>query len=388
MPISKSKKLALVTGVSAFALLVVVLTMFARALQSSFSLSSSNRPIRSSEKLGAQAPGADSYKLDPTRQNSEIVESLVMLGDGGDALSDVWGPLADYLKGFSQRATVIVMGDNIYDAGIPPPSEAGYREAVRRLDFQLQTLRSAGIPSLFIPGNHDWNKDRPDGLASLKRQAQMVESALGRGSFQPRNGCPGPARINATEWFNLVVLDSEWWMYRYERPKLDGTSCSQRSMNELSQSIAQALSISSPSGFRILLSHHPLMSNGPHGAGSSCPGDFGCAAYKLFREQIFTVLEQQKAIDRRPIICVGAHDHSLQILKGQRGCDLFLVSGAMSHLSWAKERDNTIYSFEGHGFMQLDRLRSGEQVLTAYSIDPVAREVRPTFRELIYKLVE
>ena len=309
---------------------------------------------------------------------AEVAESVVLIGDAGDALPTVWEPLVGHLKQLPSVTTVLLLGDNIYNVGIPPENDPEYPEATRRLRYLIEKIQQAGVRGVFIPGNHDWNADQIGGLRAVERQQQLVLSALGPDSFVPRSGCPGPATALSNERFQVVAIDSEWWMYQSEKPPLDGVACPQNSSRELADDIASALKSSAPSAVRILAMHHPLMSRGNHGDGSGCPGDFGCPAYKQFRKELFETLSRVGGV-----LCVGGHDHSLQLLQGAHGCQLFLVSGATSHLGWTKVGEDTIFASEFHGFMRVDALKRGGHRLTVFKIDLQSGAIAPLFSKLL-----
>ena len=320
----------------------------------------------------AAIPAVDAW--DP----SEVLESVVLLGDAGDALPAVWQPLVEHLKQLASVTTVLLLGDNVYEVGIPPEQDSGYAEATRRLRYLTDQLKASGARAIVLPGNHDWNADRSGGLQAIQRQEQLVLDALGPNSFLPSGGCPGPATALSNERFQVVAIDSEWWMYQSEKPSLDGVACPQRSPRELGDDIATALKSSAPGAVRILAMHHPLMSRGSHGDGSGCPGDFGCPPYQQFRKELFEALSPVGGV-----LCVGGHDHSLQLLQGAHGCELFLVSGATSHLGWTKVGADTIFASEFHGFIRVDALKQGGHRLTVFRIDLSGGKVSPLFSKLL-----
>ena len=306
--------------------------------------------------------------------SSDVVESVLLLGDSGDAVPAVWEPLVKHLQIIPDRTTVVMMGDNVYGFGIPPEDDPGYAEAARRLSYQTDKLKAAGVRAVFIPGNHDWNADRDGGLRAVERQEELVLKALGPGSFAPSNGCPGPATVHFSDRFQVIAIDSEWWLYQYEKPPLDGGACPQSDFAELSRDIASALQGGAPSALRLLVMHHPLMSHGQHGEGSSCPGDSGCPPYREFRKQLFSTLQNVEGV-----ICAAGHDHILEVLRGAQGCDLFLVSGAASRPRGTRVASDTLYALEQHGFMRIDVTDKGERRLTVFAIDTGSGAVSPAY---------
>ncbi len=54
-------------------------------------------------------------------------------------------------------------------------------------------VKGAGVRGLFIPGNHDWEKEGSGGWEAVRREGARVAARGGPVvAFLPRDGCPGP----------------------------------------------------------------------------------------------------------------------------------------------------------------------------------------------------
>ena len=59
----------------------------------------------------------------------------------------------------SVERRLVFLGDNIYPSGLPPEgAEAEERsEAERRILAQIDVALETATPTIFVPGNHDWD---------------------------------------------------------------------------------------------------------------------------------------------------------------------------------------------------------------------------------------
>ncbi len=72
------------------------------------------------------------------------------------------------------RTAVIVLGDNVYPAGMPPPGEKGHDLAARILDARIAAIGEAR--GFFTLGDHDWLQGRRRGWANAKAQVDSLSS--------------------------------------------------------------------------------------------------------------------------------------------------------------------------------------------------------------------
>ena len=98
-----------------------------------------------------------------------------------------------------ERTLVVFLGDNLYPNGLPAEADPWRREGERRLAAQADAALDAGARVLFLPGNHDWDGMRKDGLASVVRQerflaAPVAAPSLRAGRRLPR-AAPSPDRL-------------------------------------------------------------------------------------------------------------------------------------------------------------------------------------------------
>lgn len=291
-----------------------------------------------------------------------ISESIILAGDSGDVDSATLELLRAEAAKFPQVTTVVLLGDNIYPAGLPPENSSDYSKAHSRLTQQLTALKLSGARIVFIPGNHDWDDGGLKGWEAVLREQSAVESALGPNSFLPRNGCPGPTQVKLSPNFQIIALDTQWWLHQGEKPS---SQCDSGTKLEVVSKLRKLLASTPKSVANILVQHHPLRSYGLHGLGSECYQDFGCKEYQEMRAALSGALQENK-----PLICAGGHDHDLQVLRGGCGCQYFVVSGAMSNVRKVESRADTLYSSSKLGFVRVDKLNTGELRLSVLSAKP------------------
>ena len=290
------------------------------------------------------------------------------------------------LVGRPDSTIILFLGDNVYDYGVPDSTDPSYPEALRRLEAQLALAHDA--PTVFIPGNHDWQKSGSDGLARIRRQGSLIaREGGGRARMLPADGCPGPEIVDVSSGLRLVLLDTEWWLFPHEKPG-EGSACPAKTDREVRRAIARILAESS--GRQVIVAgHHPILTAGPHG-GYFSPGDYifplralhpalyiplpiigtiypalrgagissedvNSAAYRALR----AALDSAFAC-RPPALYAAGHEHTLQILDRGRP-PLLAVSGVgiSGHQSYVEEIPETRLALSTGGFMRADLLRDG-----------------------------
>lgn len=217
---------------------------------------------------------APSEQQDPGAPRAEVkpVYSVFLVGDAGKNPSYAPTPALQALETQLERTyhanALIFLGDNIYEEGLPPDSVPNYLHYRDYMDSQLEVARTRRGPTVFIPGNHDWNGGtQTGGWAAVKRQEAYIESQLNHPKTHlPNGGCPGPAVRKLGERWAVIVLDTHWWMHPHksDRPVGANSPCQHRTEDEILRALDD--SIRTLEGRKVLIvGHHPLFSNGAHG---------------------------------------------------------------------------------------------------------------------------
>lgn len=337
---------------------------------------------------------------------AESIEStLFLVGDAGAPVpgEPVLAALGAVIAGDTARSLVLFLGDNIYPRGLPAPDDPGFAEAARRLDAQIEVLRSHGVRGWFVPGNHDWARFGEGGWDAIRRQDLRV-SQIGAPLVEllPDRGCPGPVVVDVRERLRLVLLDTQWWLQGAARPGAADDGCPTFTEAGVEEALRAAVA---GAGARhvIVAGHHPLASGGEHGGffdwkdhlfplrnavpwlwlplpglGSIYPiaRNFGITNQDIpgGRYQRMIRAFGRAFRGQAPLVYAAGHEHGLQVLEGGPA-RWQLVSGAgiYGHNGPLTDVPGTRVAIREAGFMRLDLLGDGRVRLAVISVDRTGR---------------
>ena len=194
--------------------------------------------------------------------DEEPVHHLLLIGDTGKPEAS-GEPVLSVLRAramhYGEQSTTVFLGDNLYQYGLPAPSDPSYPEARRRIVQQLDSLHGYAGRLRFVPGNHDWGHGVPGGSTRAKRQAALVDSTF-PGAFPVRPSAPPIHLDTLMQGVVLVSLDTAWWLYEDARPS-QARSDSMAAFTAEFADVMRGLSEQTV----VVASHHPMYTNGPHG---------------------------------------------------------------------------------------------------------------------------
>lgn len=354
---------------------------------------------------GGRASAADAPL--PAAPAEQIDVTLFLIGDAGaPAAAPDSEPVLVALRAAAAAAphpVIVFLGDNLYPHGMPDSATADRPEAERRLNEQLRVPQATGARGIFVPGNHDWDRQGAEGWAAVRREEAFIAAARdARSVLLPGGGCPGPAVVDLGSVVRLVALDTQWWLHDGSKPEDPASSCPADSPREVVDSLRAAVR---GAGGRVVVvvAHHPLESGGPHGGyfgwrehlfplralkswlwvplpliGSVYPiareggissQDVPSAAYRRMRAAVDSALAPS-----RPLVYAAGHDHGLQVIGGTSTAYV-LVSGAgtYGHLSRVTALDSTRFARLASGFMRIEVLRDHRARLAVTVVDEAAR---------------
>ena len=324
---------------------------------------------------------------------SAVDHRLILIGDAGDPRPEgepTLHALEQHVRRLPERTTIVFLGDNVYETGMPEPTPiegtsveeildetllnlfASRRDAERRVKAQVKGVDVSGARAIFVPGNHDWDQFGIGGWKRVRALEAYVETLAKTTdvglSLLPGGGCPGPITRDLGRHGRLVVLDTQWLLEVGEKPSPENnpTGCAQTTTEAVKTAIVAALAEARRDRrSAIVVAHHPLRSHGPHGGfvsprlhvfpfvmfGSYVPGWShwipipGLGSVFGFSRAWFSPNVQDMshganenmrdvlyaAMDgadgAAPLIYAAGHEHSLQVFRSRRGPRYLLVSG-------------------------------------------------------------
>ncbi|MES2775704.1 MAG: BamA/TamA family outer membrane protein [Bacteroidota bacterium] len=308
---------------------------------------------------------------------------VIFIGDAGEI-----NPLQKNIIGLASnqiiagKTSVVYLGDNIYPRGMGlpgSPEEATTKEILRS---QFVPMRSKAAPVYFVPGNHDWDRSGPLGLAKIIAQSQFLKQQNDTSlRMVPANGCPDPVEIKLAPNLTLIAWDSEWWLYPFIKENSD-TGCACKTKKDV---VAKLEELRNRNKDRMILlaSHHPFKTYGEHGGhftfkdhlfpltafnknlyiplpviGSLYPVLRNLASHPedikhpLYKDMISSVSSVFEGFPN--IAYVAGHEHGLQLITDDDR--LQVVSGAGAKHTNAKMGKGSLFADATQGFVTADLL--------------------------------
>lgn len=333
-----------------------------------------------------------SFRLDQSAVLEDLVEErLIMIGDAGEPRKDGPDPVLSMAKniiGQDTNAAVVFLGDNIYSYGMPAPDHPDRKESERKIDVQIEVAKQTELRTWFIPGNHDWQKGKDEGLQYNRRQEEYVDSLMGYNAYLPNDGCPGPVVREVGEHLALVFINTQWWLHNGERPEGDAGGCKHAQDEEMFLTqLEEEIKDLSRDRQVILAGHHPLVSNGSHGGyftvkdhlfpltelnkglylpmpvlGSIYPGyrryvgsvqDLSHPRYRALVQGIASIM-----LEYPDVVYVAGHEHNLQY--HSRGGRHHIVSGSGSKVVKVAGKRGADFAMAERGLCELLLLKNGD----------------------------
>ena len=350
-----------------------------------------------------------------TVTQNKLEYSLYLIGDAGADTSQsnpVLNNLSKQLKSAnSSKSGVVFLGDNIYPVGLRKKHSKYRKEDESRLNAQLNAVKDFNGKIVFVAGNHDWKDGRPNGIDAVKRQEKYVEKYLGEDDlFLPGNGCPGPKEVQLAPGLLLITIDTQWWLQKFEKSSGEKDGCDVRSTAELIKAFNNMLKKYRDQNI-IVVAHHPLYTNGPHGGNfkfkdhlfpltakyknAYFPLPVIGSIYPLHRK--FIGLEQdvvnpvyenmknelEKVMNGfHNIIYVAGHEHNLQYV--HKESIHHVISGSGSKVTKMKFNRSIDFGAVEKGYSKISYFENGEMWLEFTLVDEKTKQEKIAFRKLLY----
>lgn len=319
---------------------------------------------------------------------------VILIGDAGEINATQQQVLDNAIeKNIPGKTIALFLGDNIYPKGVELSGEKK-ELSLATLRSQFTELRRNNIPVYFIPGNHDWDKSGKNGYEKIIAVNKFIDS-FNDAQLQvvPKNACPGPYELAISDRLVIIVMDTEWWLYPYDKHIVKpGCTCKSKtgiidSLNNMVQRNNERIII--------FATHHPFETYGSHGGyytvkqhlfplielkkelwiplpviGSLYPllrkafppaQDLGNKNYKDLKKRINQVLKTHPNV-----IHVAGHEHSLQLINGEI---LQVVSGAGCKHTPVKKGRGSIYATAKAGYVLADVMNDNNIKLSFFTYE-------------------
>jgi len=231
---------------------------------------------------------------------------LLMVGDWGyenyEAQSRVAKAMQAYVheQGFSTDA-LLMLGDNWYG-----PLPGGVKDVRWQTQFEEMYPKNVfDCPAYAIPGNHDYQRMPESKVAAELAYAKAGGTRWTMPSLWYRFEFPAKKPL-----MTVIALDSN--MPRPEGPQAAGVNFTLTSEQQVEQLAWLETELEKPRStpFLVVMGHHPIFSNGPHGD------------HKVLVRDWEPLLRKHKAH-----MYLAGHDHDMQHLEFEGHPTSFVLSG-------------------------------------------------------------
>ena len=333
------------------------------------------------------SPRVEGWELSQLPDEAELVYTIFLAGDTKypSPENKVLQLLKSKLLKQSENSALIVLGDIVYNNGLPDESDPDYQLYANTLTHILKSVEDFQGRIFFIPGNHDWAQGRSEGRDRLRNLEKYIQKYFDRGNvFLPTKGRPGPVEVNLSEDITLVVFDTQWWFHKYDKPKPSGYSGTEDEAGLITE-IKDILRLNRNKKV-IFAAHHPLYSVGIHGghfplssllfpfteknkkAIIPAPGfiytsyrkyfgsiqDLAHPEYKMLIDYFEDIFK-----DFPDFIFAAGHEHNLQYV--QKNNLHHVISGGVGEATYVAARKNqTDFAAQSMGFSELKFFSNGD----------------------------
>lgn len=361
---------------------------------------------------GCATPNAQ-YKFEDNNQNplpnKEIDKTFYLIGDAGlSPLGGMSNGLIAFKKHIERKPTdgdyAVFLGDNIYPDGLPGEGQRGRTDAVNHLTAQVNSVEGFEGTTIFIPGNHDWYSNGPEGL---KAEEKFIEDALGDDTFQPENGCPLES-VDVSETIQLIIIDTQWYMENWNRHPTINDECEIKTRERFFEELEGELKKAQNKTI-VFAMHHPMYTNGVHGGYYSLGKHLyptqkkipvpilsslatqirtqgGVSIQDRFNESYNDLMNRLETmtLDTENLVFVSGHEHTLQYIENEKVRQI--VSGSGSKESFAALGENGVFSYGKQGFAKLTIYKDGSSWVSMFGEEN--GEPKLLFQKEVFKPTE
>ncbi|NCI45897.1 BamA/TamA family outer membrane protein [Sediminibacterium sp. WSJ-3] len=347
-------------------------------------------------------------------QKDSVQARIVLIGDAG-SLKNGRHPVVSAVRNrikLDSITTVLYLGDNLYTYGLPDDAYSHYTMAATILDSQTHIVANTPARAYFLPGNHDWDHEGPDGWNAVMREQNYIDAHGGNNvQFYPKDGCPGPEEVSLSNDVVLIMMDSQWWLHLYDKPGIE-SDCPYKTKEEV---LSQLDEIVTKNARKLIVfaCHHPFKSDGIHGGyftlkqhifpltdaspkmyvpmpliGSIYPitrGIFGTAQDLKHPAYQNMIRDINKVLKAHPnVIYAAGHEHNLQLI--QDSSYTYITSGAGTNKTRVSKSKHQLYGSEENGFATMEIMKDKNVKVAFYEVKD--EEVNKTFEKTVWNFAK
>ena len=332
----------------------------------------------------------NALKTENKEYNAEIEHTFYLIGDAGytkigEDLSH-FNLLKKELSTADKNTTVLFLGNNVFEKGMPKKDNQENKLAEHQLNAQIDMVKSFKGQPIFIPGNNEYYNN---GVEGLKREANYITEHLNNeNSFSPKNGCPITS-IDISDNVVLIIIDSQWYIENWNDNPTMNNDCDIKTREGFFKEYERLIRKNTLKTTVVAI-HHPLLSYGSHSGqyslydqlyprGGNIPLPVFGTLYNLLRKSSGLASQDMishfyKELRKRLImisetyenlIFVSGHEHNLQYIVQDQIKQI--VSGSGSKTDEARVIEGSQFSFGGLGYAKLVKYKNGASWVYFYN---------------------
>ncbi len=330
-------------------------------------------------------------------QSTAPIYTLYLVGDAGKVTpgqTNTFEVIKSQVRG--ENEAIVFLGDNIYQQGLPELGHEDRKKSEEAIDAQIKLAELFNNNAFFIPGNHDWAQGRNFGWSQIQRQEKYVENQLDSANvFLPTGGCPGPIQVDLNDELILILIDTQWFLHRWDKPDEEVGGCDNSKPIEVLQALDEMLARNDHRKV-VVATHHPMFTYGEHGGVFKAKHHFTPpilgSIYSLYRSLFGSIQDNSNPtyksmrnalvsiFEKYPnIIHAAGHEHSLQY--SRKDAVNYIVSGAGAKTTYVKKKGYAEFAESVNGFAKLDFYDDGKVNLEIWRSDNTKAFEKELFTE-------
>ncbi len=251
--------------------------------------------------------------------------------------------------------------------------------------FSENLLLNKQHPLLIAPGKAEWADGSREGKNFIKEISKTLPKGLDNPVFFPDAACPGPTEVVLSDHLALILIDTWWWVHKYDRRF---SKCGIESRADALIQLEDAIRRHYDSKHVVIAGYHSLKSFGNTGGYFSFkqwltkfpytfyrkfPGtrtDSQHLDFKDFKNSLLSIFEKYP-----DILYVSANEANMQYF--QENNTHFVISGSWQKSEYVRQ-DLSEFGSAEKGFAKLTFMPEGVCELTFFNAEKII------FKKILY----